>query len=312
LNNIGQDILKTLAYFDYFRYPLTCEDIRSFLAQQCSQPVVDETLAELLNENIIYKTGAFYSLQNDPLLAKRRQEGNQMAVKQLAIAKKVARILSHFPYVQAIAVSGSLSKYFADEKTDIDFFIITSANRLWIARTLMHLLKKFSYLAGRQHWFCMNYYVDELGIDIPEKNIFTAMEIVTLIPMRGINHFKNFIAANTWVNNYFPARIISTADTPEIKRGIFRKCFEKILDSRLGDITDKWLMNISDRRWEKKARQGKVNDHGLRMQMIMKKHFSKPDPKNFQAKVVQQYENKVKHLLESNQPVDLTYANHSF
>ena len=297
MNNISQDILKTLAYFDYFDYPLTSEDIRSFLAQQCSQTVVDEILTELLNENVIYKTGAFYSLQNDPLLAKRRQEGNRRAVQQLGIAKKVARILSHFPYVQAIAVSGSLSKYFADKKTDIDFFIITSVNRLWIARTLMHILKKFSYIAGKQHWFCMNYYIDELGIDIPEKNIFTAMEIVTLLPMQGTNHFKNFIAANSWVNNYFPAHIISTADTPEIKRGFFRKCFEKIFNSPLGDVTDKWLMNITDRRWKKKASQGKVNDHGIRMRMIMKRHVSKPDPKNFQVNLIEKYNSRINNLL---------------
>lgn len=221
-----------------------------------------------------------------------------MAVKQLSIAKKVARILSHFPYVQSIAVSGSLSKHFADEKTDIDFFIVTSANRLWIARTIMHLLKKFSYIVSKQHWFCMNYYVDEHGLEIPEKNIFTAMEIVTLMPMQGITHFKNFIAANTWVNNYFPAHPVLALDTPEIKRGLLRKCVEKVFSARLGDIADQWLMKISNSRWEKKARQGKVNDHGIRMGMIMKRHFSKPDPKNFQVKLLEKYSSRVNALLK--------------
>ena len=71
-------------------------------------------------------------------------------------------------------------------------------------------------------------------------------------------------------------------------------------------------MNITDKRWKNKTGQGKVNDHGARIGMIVNRHFSKPDPKNFQAKVVQQYENKVKHLLESNQPVDITYNNYFF
>ena len=171
-------------------------------------------------------------------------------------------------------------------------------------QNLYAFFKKISYIAGKQHWFCMNYFVDEMGMDIQEKNIFTAMEIATLLPMQGTNHFKNFIAANTWINNYFPAHIISTCSAPEIKKGFIRKCFEKIFNSRLGDITDKWLMNITDKRWKNKTGQGKVNDHGARIGMMVNRHFSKPDPKNFQAKVVQQYENKVKHLLESNQPVD--------
>ena len=176
-------------------------------------------LATLLNESVIFKTDNFYSLQDDPLRAKKRREGNQRAVRQLAIAKKIAWILGHFPYVESIAVSGSLSKYFADEKADIDFFIITSANRLWIARTCMHLLKKLSYIARKQHWFCMNYFIDEVGLDIPEKNIFTAMEITTLLPMQGQNQFKNFIEANSWIRNYFPAHIVSTCNVLQIKKG---------------------------------------------------------------------------------------------
>jgi hypothetical protein len=305
LNNIRQHILKTLAYFDYFNYPLTNEDIRSFLPQRCNQTVIDEMLSLLLNENIIFKTDHFYSLQNEPLLAKKRRDGNQRAVKQLAIAKKVARLLGYFPYVQTVAVSGSLSKYYADEKADIDFFIITSANRLWIARTSMHFFKKFSYIAGKQHWFCMNYYVDDMGMNIQEKNIFTAMEIVTLLPMQGTDHFKNFIAANAWINNYFPAHIISTCSVPEIKKSFIRKCVEKIFNSKLGDATDKWLMNVTDKRWKRKTQRGKINDHGARIGMMVNRHFSKPDPKNFQAKVVQQYESKVKHLLELDHPVGI-------
>lgn len=306
MNNISQDILKTLAYFDFFNYPLTSEDICSFLPQLYNQSVIDEMLMILLRDKIIFKTEEFYSLQDRPSLAEKRRRGNLRALKQLAIAEKLAKLIGSFPYVQTVAVSGSLSKYYADEKTDIDFFIITSANRLWIARTLMHFLKKLSYIAGKQHWFCMNYYVDEIGLEIQEKNIFTAMEIVTLLPMQGINHFKNFIVANSWANNYFPAHSISLDGTMKIKNGFIRKCFEKIFNLKIGDATDKWLMNLTDRRWKKKTQQGKLNDHGGRIGMITGRHFSKPDPKNFQAKVVQQYECRVRQLLESNRPVDIT------
>ena len=89
----------------------------------------------------------------------------------------------------------------------------------------MHFLKKLSYIAGKQNWFCMNYFVDEMGMEIQEKNIFTAMEITTLLPMQGTNHFKNFIAANTWIYNYFPAHIISTADVHGNKKRIHPEIF---------------------------------------------------------------------------------------
>jgi len=35
--------------------------------------------------------------------------------------------------------------------------------------------------------------------------------------------------------------------------------------------------------------------------MMVNRHFSKPDPRNFQAKVVQQYEIRVKNLLQLKQ-----------
>jgi predicted nucleotidyltransferase len=304
LNNIRQDILKTLAYFDYFNYPLTNEDIRSFLSRRYNQSYIDETLIQLIDDKIIFKIDVFNSLQNKPSLADNRRKGNLLAVKQLAIARKVAKFISRFPFVETVAVSGSLSKHYADEKTDIDFFIITNANRLWIARTLMHLFKKLSYLAGKQHWFCMNYYVDETGMEIQEKNIFTAMEIITLLPMEGLQHFEKFIEANAWTSDFFPAHTISLDANEKIKKSFIRKCVEKIFNSKAGDNIDKWLMNVTDKRWKKKTGRGKLNDHAVKIGMMVNRHFSKPDPKNFQVKVVQQYESRVKQLIELiQQPV---------
>lgn len=229
-----------------------------------------------------------------------------MAVKQMAIARKAAKLISRFPFVETVAVSGSLSKNYADEKTDIDFFIITKANRLWIARTLMHLFKKLTYIRGKQHWFCMNYYVDEAGMEIPEKNIFTAMEIITLLPMEGLLCFKEFIEANVWTNNFFPAHKIAVNAKMEIEKSFICKCIEKIFNSKAGDIIDKWLMTVTDRRWKKKTARGKLNAHNAKVGMMVSRHFSKPDPRNFQAKVVQQYEKRVKDLLQLTEPVIIT------
>jgi hypothetical protein len=300
LKKIRQNILQTLAYFDVFNYPLTNEEVRRFLPEKCNQLVVNEILYQLIKEDIIYKLNNFYSLQNQPQLAEIRLAGNKRAIKLLKIARLAAKILSWFPFVQSIAVSGSLSKNFADEKADIDFFIITSANRLWIARTFMHVFKKLTFLAGKQNWFCMNYYIDEMKMEIAEKNIFTAMEIVTLMPMQGINCFKKFIEANSWTHNYFREQIITNEKNGEIKKVVFRKCLEKIFNSSLGISIEKRLMRVTDERWKKKTHQGKVNDHGRRLAMITNPHFSKPDPAIFQSKVLRKYQHKVKQLLEIN------------
>ncbi len=121
-------------------------------------------------------------------MVKRRQQGNLRAEQLLPKAMKIGRFLSVFPYVRGIGISGSLSKMYAHEKADFDFFIITKANRLWIARTFMHLFKKLTFLTGKQHYYCMNYYLDEKALKLRDQNIYTAVEAITLIPVSGKGH----------------------------------------------------------------------------------------------------------------------------
>ena len=299
----AQNILKTLGYFDLFQYPLTREEIYFFHADNISQQLIESALDMLLAERSVFRLDEFYSLKNDSQLAERRRKGNQLALKQMKTAGKIARFLARFPYVRGVAVSGSLSKNFASEKTDIDFFIVTESNRLWIARSLMHLYKKLTYLAGRQDWFCMNYYVDEKGLEIPEKNIFTAMEIITLVPMQGKTSVKNFLADNAWTKNYFPESSTMIGNVPEIKKGFISRTAERILNGSLGNTIDEWLMNITEARWRKKAERHYVNSKGGHMGMVVGRHFSKPDPKNFQNKVVEQYQDKVQQLLQQHDKI---------
>jgi predicted nucleotidyltransferase len=304
LEKIRQNILKTLAYFDIFDYPLTGEEVRHFLLQECNQLVVNEILYQLIREHLIYNLNDFYSLQNKPKLGEIRLAGNKRAMRLLRIARRVAKILSWFPYVESVAVSGSLSKNFANEKADIDFFIITSSNRLWIARTCMHIFKKLTFLAGKQNWFCMNYYIDEMKMEIIEKNIFTAMEIVTLMPLQGINCFKKFIKANSWASHYFRVQTILDKKNAEIKKVFFRKCIERIFNSHAGDVIEKWLMDLTDKRWKKKTDRGRVNNHGIRMAMITDPHFSKPEPEYFQTQIINSYELRVQQLLQINKKME--------
>jgi predicted nucleotidyltransferase len=308
LNTTAENILKTLGYFDLFQYPLTRDEICRFHADEVPHSVIFTALEELVKDRSVFKLDEFFSLKNDFSAVHTRRNGNILAIKQMKIAGRVARLLSTFPYVKGIAVSGSLSKNFANEKTDIDFFIVTATNRLWIARTFMHLYKKLTFLTGRQHWFCMNYYVDEAGLEITEKNIFTAMEIVTLVPMQGKSSLDNFNSTNDWVKKYFPVNCSVVNHVPEIKGGVFRKLIEKILGGKTGDAVENWLMNITGRRWQKKAERHQLNSKGICMSMIVGRHFSKPDPRNFQDKVVERYHAKVQQLLQQkNTSVSLVF-----
>ena len=296
MNTLQQHILRALAYFDIFNYPLKSEEIRMFLAQQVNQETIEEELKIMIAERLLFKIGNFYSLHNDLALAERRRNGNERAVLEMKNAVKAAEILSRFPYVQGLAISGSLSKNFSSEKTDIDFFIITKANRLWVARTFMHLYKKFTFLTGKQKWFCMNYYIDEAKLEIDEKNIYTAIEISTLLPMQGRTTLNDFMFSNNWVKNYFPAKVSNIEAAPEIKKGFLGRLIETIFNNSFGNWFDNRLMKITQRRWKKKEDRQMKNDNGFKIGMLVDKHYSKPNPVFFQNKVIEMYKAKLENL----------------
>lgn len=298
MTETAQNILKTLGYFDLFKYPLTAKEIHLFNQADIADAAIHAELQVLLQANKIFKVDEFYSLHNNCQLAERRRNGNKLAAEHLKTAQRVARFLATFPYVKAIAVSGSLSKNFATDKTDIDFFIITTANRLWIARTCMHLYKKLTFLTGRQNWFCMNYYVDEAAMEIKEKNIFTAVEIVTLLPMHGRNCLYEFMEKNRWTDSFFPLKPFSNTDAPDLPKGIFSRLVEKLFSGSLGDLADTKLMQLTAARWGRKVKRQQLNSRGGLVGMSVDRHFSKPDPKNFQDKVVKAYRDKVEDIIQ--------------
>jgi predicted nucleotidyltransferase len=297
VNDAKENILATLAYFDIFKYPLTGGEIYLFLKNRYDQFDFEWALKYLVASQAVYQFGNFYTLKNDHSLIVRRYNGNKKAAELIKVAGKVGDMLIKFPYVRGIAISGSLSKNFADENSDIDLFIITAKNRLWIARTLMHIFKKLTFLVNKQDYFCMNYYIDEDQLEIKEKTIYTAIEVVTLIPLQGDTVIEQFYAANSWTRGFLPNKIMRLSSAKPLNPSLFKTVIEKLFNNPLGNAIDTALMKITDGRWNKKTAQKKVNSKGAVMSMDTGKHYAKPDPGNFQAKLLAQYESRISQIL---------------
>jgi predicted nucleotidyltransferase len=301
LLNIKKNIIATLTYFDMFDYPLTYHEIFLFLECKCNENDLREAINYLIGCKLIFKLDEFYSLKNDIFISIRRQKGNQKAAELLNKAKYVGQLLIKFPYVRGVGISGSLSKNFADDQSDIDLFIIVRRNRIWIARTMMHIFKKFTFLVNKQHHYCMNYYVDEQQLEIVEKNIYTAIEITTLIPLQGDSAFTDFYFANAWTKDFLPNKVMRIASAKPLKGNILKFAIETIFNNSFGSWVDGVLMKITAQRWNRKTHQKKLNARGTIMGMCASKHFAKPDPKNFQLKLIESYQNKLSPLLNQTE-----------
>lgn len=294
---LENSILKVLVYFDMFQYPVTYEEIKFFIELRTSDFELSSMLNQMLREGQIFRLNEFYSLQNNYALAERRIKGNQHAGHLLQRAYKISEFLFLFPFVRGIGISGSLSKNFADPNADIDFFLITKSNRLWISRTFLHLFKKLTFLVKKQHWFCMNYFVDEDAMLIEEKNVFTAMELITLLPACGNGSLGKFFSANDWAREYYPNyRYRNFSANKTMHNPWYKKMIEWLFDNWLGDRLDDYFFRLTSKRWKKKEEEMRLNIKGNRMGIRTGKHFSKPNPNHFQEKILMLYYSRLREF----------------
>jgi len=158
----------------------------------------------------------------------------------------------------------------------------------------MHLFKKLSFLAGKQHWYCMNYFIDEEALQIEEQNIFTAMELITMIPVSGNGTMQKFFSANEWATFYYPNYAGKAASSKTTApHSWLKSCIEKLFDNKTGNRIDDYLMRLTTKRWNQKEQEEKLNIEGRRMGLRTGKHFSKPNPAFLQHTLLSLYKNKL-------------------
>lgn len=293
--------LRALLYFDIFDYPLTAAEV-----VQYSPAVInfstERFLENLVSRKILFRFENFYSLQDDPRLAVRRMKGNALAEKKMKTAKRFSRLISLVPFVRAVMLSGSISKGYMDENSDIDYFIVTETNRLWIARTMLAIFRRV-FLFNSHKNLCTNYFIDNHNLEIGEKNIFTAIELRTTKPMFGASTIEKFHAANAWALSFLPNFVLQngTASNGDF---FLKTTVEKIFSLRMVDHFNAWLMKKSLDYWKRKYGQI-VHPTDFEIAFRSTTGISKSHPQFFQKKVLMHYDQKIKEF-EIKNGVDLS------
>ncbi len=281
------NILQTISYFDVFNHPLSCDEIGKICGIQFNNIVIQNTLTHLVNSNKCYQYDGFYSIQQDVKTLVNYREGKEEKAKKYF--KKLpfyVQLISSFPFVKGIAISGSLSKGVMHDNGDIDYFIIAAKGRMWICRSLLILFKKI-FLFNSKKYFCLNYFIDEDNLEIQDKNIFTAMEINYLIAVHNKNLIEEMKLKNAWTESY-----LSSFEHPlnlKVWKGneIIKKILEMPFHGKIGDKLDFILMKKTYQRWSKKFKH--FDSSKLELTMRSNRGVSKHHPRDFQTKVLEQY-----------------------
>lgn len=287
-------VIRVLLYFDIFNHPLSKNEIRELIQVELKdESELAEVLVELNDQQKIFFHEGYYSVSPSVFNLRRRIAGERYAKTMVDRMKKFSSLIASFPFVKAVTISGSLSKNFMDENSDIDYFIITSRNRLWLTRTLLVLYKKIFLLNSKKN-FCVNYFVSEDQLSIPDRNIFTATEVSYLIPVYNYSEYLNFMEGNKWSRTFYPNfPLRNDFYLVEEKFPGIKSSLEKLFRGKLGEFLDNYFFKITLKHWKKKFKDFDPGTFDLRMRT--KKNVSKHHPNGFQEKILKELEVKFRN-----------------
>lgn len=293
--SLQENILRTLLYFDIFEYPLRLPEIRQFLPTYsvANKDLRSACLSSPLKDQIAEIDDHFFLKSRSASIVEARRDNERRARHLWKMARLMARILSCFPYVRGIFVSGELSKGVASEHSDIDFFIVTSANRVWIVRTLCMLFKK-TFLLNRKKFFCYNHIVSECRLEINERNIYTAIELATLKPLFDSDLHEKLLKANSWVFDYLPnyVRPVTTGVHETSTPSFIERMWNILVPSGKLDAIDRWLLHKWRRVWMKRYPS---LTPAKRLELFRStSDVSTSYVKDFYARIMREYEQRLK------------------
>ncbi len=287
-----ESILHILRYFALFKHPLTADELYQFLNTTATPAGLHLEIESLIEAGDIIKRGRHFQRSTDPDYSELRENKEKKALEMIRQSAGYARIISKFPFVKSVSISGSLSKLSAGAEADYDFFIITSRHRLWISRTLLHVFKKLTFISGHQNCFCMNYFIDEANLELPFENYYTALELKTLIPVYGTTIYDRMQQTNAWTKQFLPNHSGNPlAKIAEIPSNFLLKRFvESIVNLIFPKSINRWLMQLTDWKWREKFASLNLSDQEYDQAIMTQIHISKNHPHDFQKRVLEAME----------------------
>jgi hypothetical protein len=256
-NELEKTILSVICYFDIFDYPLTLLEIFKWLNIDNSNSISLSEIksyldnSECLNSKVDFKDGHYFLSGRKEIIPIRIKRYN-LAEYKFKKALRIIKILSHFPYLKAIAVYSSLSYSNSAKSGDIDLFIITAKGKIWTTRFFVNLfLKTFNLRPTKdtcQDKICVSFFVTEDSLGLLSVNdkldvLYTYGTGQFLFVYDSDNFRSKFFSENSWLRQQMPNWQPSSLS---LRRRFYKKptLLKRLFQFIFGRLPESWYKKI--------------------------------------------------------------------
>ena len=200
------------------------------IASQCGQAISMSEIALMLPRPV-ESTSVQETIQTDPCIAKsvsledgfvvakgyeslfsERNSREKVSKNYRGIAEAfIKELRRRNPYMKLMAVCGSVAYGSAKCSDDIDLFILTEENRMWLtffkALLLARIFNIKAAINGERTDFCLSYIQDKKSFEeeiIRRRNPLFAREFLSLYIIDGMNCYLELLERTSWMSDIFP------------------------------------------------------------------------------------------------------------
>lgn len=207
-------IVKAMAFFDSFNYPLTSFEIWQYLDKNLDYDIFLKELENLVKKGIIKKKDGVYFFHDREILVELRKKRYFYTQRKIKIAKKWFGFFNLFIGLKAVYIANIIGSNNLKDSGDIDLFIITKNKRLWSSRFLLAFLGKLFNLRPKpgqeRDKLCFSFFVDENNLDLEDlkikNDLYFIYWLVGLSPLNKTDkeYFFKILKNNSWLKKYLP------------------------------------------------------------------------------------------------------------
>lgn len=271
LSPIQNAILRTLAYYDTFDYPLTTEEVWRWLYPAVDSGLdsvqskdVSQAVDELVHQGKLARSGNYIFLTGRESIVQIRTERMERSLRLWRRAASTARFLELVPFVKTVMVVNTLAIDNVRPESDIDLLIVSAPRHIWIARmivtgivTLLGYRRHGTKIAGR---VCLSFYVTTDAMDFAQfqsaqPDTHLAFWTSQAVPLIDDGTYEKFAAANSWVKKLMPnawqwdwkKKVL----VPNSGLRSIRQFYEIFFSSPIGLWFDSWARSHQIKKMEK-------------------------------------------------------------